>query len=103
MTGTRGGFLLSRQRRDAADPEPLLPNTACLHMLTACSSFPLAPRSGREVALAVAQALHYLHALKIVHYDVSAGNVLLTRKLDAKLSDAGLARWAAAGFAAFLL
>lgn len=45
------------------------------------------------MALSVAQALHFLHSFRIVHFDVSAGNVLLTRKLDAKLSDAGLARW----------
>ena len=46
---------------------------------------------GRQVAIEVAQALHYLHTLpqKIVHFDLKSGNVLLQRGGHAKLADVG--------------
>ncbi|XP_066334299.1 receptor-like protein kinase At3g21340 [Miscanthus floridulus] len=48
-----------------------------------------------KIALDSARGLHYLHsALRtpLIHRDVKAGNILLTEKLEAKISDLGLAR-----------
>jgi serine/threonine protein kinase len=44
------------------------------------------------VALDVASALAFLHARKTMHFDVKAGNVMLTRDFAAKLGDVGLSK-----------
>ncbi|EQC35457.1 TKL protein kinase [Saprolegnia diclina VS20] len=45
-----------------------------------------------RMALAVAQALVYLHAHSVVHRDVKSRNVLLGENLQAKVADFGVAR-----------
>ncbi len=55
------------------------------------STEPLFPHEKRrEIALNIAQALHYLHGIKILHLDVKSPNVLLN-PLCAKLADFGTA------------
>ena len=52
-------------------------------------------QQGRRIALGVAQALHYLHSLKMAHLDLKSANVLLTRDFTPKLADVGFTRlWA---------
>jgi serine/threonine protein kinase len=50
------------------------------------------PSRGRKVALEVAIGLHYLHSLRIVHFDLKSLNVLLKRDGTAKIADVGLAQ-----------
>ncbi|KAL4434836.1 hypothetical protein ABPG77_005363 [Micractinium sp. CCAP 211/92] len=49
-------------------------------------------RRGKRVALDVASALAYLHGKHVMHFDIKASNVLLTRDLTAKLADVGLSK-----------
>ncbi|KAI7841929.1 hypothetical protein COHA_004456 [Chlorella ohadii] len=49
-------------------------------------------KRGKRVALDVASALAFLHARKVMHFDVKAGNVMLTRDFTAKLGDVGLSK-----------
>lgn len=49
----------------------------------------------QKICLGIARGLRYLHeesALKIVHRDIKASNVLLDKHLNAKISDFGLAK-----------
>lgn len=43
-----------------------------------------------QIALDIAQALQFMHDQKIVHMDIKAANVLLTRDYHAKITDFGL-------------
>lgn len=56
------------------------------------------PKWGRRVAADVARGLAFLHARRIVHFDLKAQNVLLTATGDAKIADVGLARACAASY-----
>ncbi|PRW39362.1 serine threonine- kinase [Chlorella sorokiniana] len=49
-------------------------------------------RRGKKIALDVARGLTYLHAKRIVHFDVKSPNVLLARDGTAKISDVGMAK-----------
>ena len=44
-------------------------------------------RRGKDVALDVAQGLHYLHSNSIIHFDIKAANILLTNGSTAKIAD----------------
>uniref|UniRef100_A0A7I4AUX3 Protein kinase domain-containing protein n=1 Tax=Physcomitrium patens TaxID=3218 RepID=A0A7I4AUX3_PHYPA len=47
-----------------------------------------------KICLGVARGLHYLHALahpKIIHRDIKASNILITKYYEAKIADFGLA------------
>jgi serine/threonine protein kinase len=49
----------------------------------------------RKICLGIARGLAYLHeesAIKIVHRDIKASNILLDKDLNAKISDFGLAK-----------
>jgi serine/threonine protein kinase len=48
---------------------------------------------GKHLALEIATGIHYLHSMRVTHFDIKSDNVLLTRHLAAKLADVGLARW----------
>jgi serine/threonine protein kinase len=48
-----------------------------------------------KICLGIARGLAYLHeesAIRIVHRDIKASNILLDKDLDAKISDFGLAK-----------
>ncbi|KAG0260471.1 hypothetical protein DFQ27_003499 [Actinomortierella ambigua] len=45
-----------------------------------------------EIAKEIAKGLAYIHSNKIIHRDLKSGNVLLTRHLEVKLCDFGLAQ-----------
>lgn len=51
---------------------------------------PLAPSLQRQMALEIAEGLHYLHSRDILHRDLKSANVLVDRDNHAKLSDFGL-------------
>ncbi|XP_073387574.1 proline-rich receptor-like protein kinase PERK7 [Physcomitrium patens] len=47
-----------------------------------------------KIVLGVARGLHYLHALahpRIIHRDIKASNILLTKNYDTRIADFGLA------------
>ncbi|XP_048598383.1 receptor-like cytosolic serine/threonine-protein kinase RBK1 isoform X1 [Brassica napus] len=49
-----------------------------------------------KVALGIADGLSYLHNVcprRIIHRDIKASNILLSRDYDAQISDFGLAKW----------
>ncbi|KAM6541647.1 hypothetical protein CsatB_006094 [Cannabis sativa] len=49
-----------------------------------------------DVAIGIAEALHYLHKESpqpVIHRDIKSANVLLSNEFEAKLSDFGLAIW----------
>ncbi|CAF1787864.1 hypothetical protein YC2023_120236 [Brassica napus] len=49
-----------------------------------------------KVALGIADGLSYLHNVcprRIIHRDIKASNILLSRDFDAQISDFGLAKW----------
>lgn len=47
---------------------------------------------GKRIAVGIAQALHHLHTLNLVHMDLKSANVLLTRDFSPKLADVGFTR-----------
>ncbi len=55
-------------------------------------------RRGRRVAADVARGLAFLHARRIVHFDLKSPNILLDKCGTAKIADAGLARFLAADY-----
>ncbi|XP_062081767.1 protein kinase STUNTED-like [Humulus lupulus] len=49
-----------------------------------------------DVAIGIAEALHYLHKESpqpVIHRDIKSANILLSNEFEAKLSDFGLAIW----------
>ncbi|KAF9161978.1 hypothetical protein DFQ26_003991 [Actinomortierella ambigua] len=44
-----------------------------------------------RIAHEIARGLEYIHSLKIIHRDLKSGNVLLTKHMEARLCDFGLA------------
>ncbi|VFQ99654.1 unnamed protein product [Cuscuta campestris] len=49
-----------------------------------------------NVAIGVAEGLHYLHSdchRRIIHRDITASNILLTEDFEPQISDFGLAKW----------
>ncbi|GAB4815065.1 hypothetical protein N2152v2_002111 [Parachlorella kessleri] len=47
---------------------------------------------GLDIAVDVAQALHFLHKRNIVHFDIKSPNILLTKEYAAKIADVGWAQ-----------
>jgi TolB-like protein len=58
---------------------------------------PLNPRRAIDLAVQIADALADAHAEGIVHRDISADNILVTPKGNAKVLDFGLAKWTTGG------
>lgn len=48
-----------------------------------------------DIAIAVAQAFHQLHRQGIIHGDIQAPNILISKKNEVKIIDYGYAAWAA--------
>ncbi|KAI3811431.1 hypothetical protein L1987_21155 [Smallanthus sonchifolius] len=49
-----------------------------------------------KIAIGTARGLHYLHKVcprRIIHRDIKASNVLVTKDFDPQISDFGLAKW----------
>ena len=55
-------------------------------------------RRGRKIAIDVAKGLCFLHARRIVHFDLKSPNILLTRDGTAKIADVGMARFISKDF-----
>ena len=53
---------------------------------------------GRRVAADVSRGLAFLHARRVVHFDLKSNNVLLTSSGEAKIADVGLARACASSY-----
>lgn len=49
-------------------------------------------KRGLGIALDIARGLTYLHSRSIIHLDIKSPNMLLTRGLEAKVSDIGLGK-----------
>ncbi|KAK9810072.1 hypothetical protein WJX72_004359 [[Myrmecia] bisecta] len=49
-------------------------------------------RRGKSIALDVARGLHFMHRLRMVHFDLKSPNILLARDHTAKIADVGLSR-----------
>ena len=49
-------------------------------------------KHGLDVAIDVAQALHFLHCRNIIHFDCKSPNILLSATNSAKLADVGWAQ-----------
>ncbi|KAL4424052.1 hypothetical protein ABPG75_001353 [Micractinium tetrahymenae] len=49
-------------------------------------------RHGHDIAIDVAQALHFLHSRSIIHFDCKSPNILLSATNQAKLADVGWAQ-----------
>ena len=52
-------------------------------------------RRGRKIAIDVAKGLCFLHARRIVHFDLKSPNILLARDGTAKIADVGMAKFMA--------
>ena len=53
---------------------------------------PLPPRTGAEIMVALAQAMHFAHEHNIIHRDLKPANILLTPDGIPKITDFGLAK-----------
>lgn len=52
---------------------------------------PVGQNEARHIMTQVVKGVLYLHSHGIIHRDLSLGNILLTREMDAKIGDFGLA------------
>lgn len=60
--------------------------------LEALHSTKLSSKQLLEFALMIADGMHHLSSQKVVHRDLACRNILVSRRLDCKISDLGLAR-----------
>lgn len=60
--------------------------------LTAIAAAPLAQLQAVRFSLEIARGMKYIADQKMVHRDLAARNVLLSAKLECKITDFGLAR-----------